>query len=77
MDCVNCARVGSKYCSDQCGLTVASLRWVNYRAATILLIQMAVTVCIGEFYALSCILVKVLFVYVYWILYYLLCQITM
>jgi len=26
MECINCARVGSKYCSDQCGLTVASLR---------------------------------------------------
>jgi len=26
MDCVNCARVGSKYCSDQCGLNVASRR---------------------------------------------------
>ena len=26
MECVKSARVGSKYCSDQCGLTVASLR---------------------------------------------------
>jgi len=26
MDCVNCARIGSKYCSDQCGLSLASLR---------------------------------------------------
>jgi len=26
MDCINCARIGSKYCSDQCGLSLASLR---------------------------------------------------
>jgi len=26
VDCINCARVGSKYCSDQCGLSLASLR---------------------------------------------------
>ena len=30
MDCINAARVGSKYCSDQCGLTVASLRSVPW-----------------------------------------------
>ena len=26
MNCVNCARVGSKYCSDQCGTSLATLR---------------------------------------------------
>lgn len=26
LECTNCARVGSKYCSDQCGLSLASLR---------------------------------------------------
>jgi len=26
MECINCARIGSKYCSDQCGLSLASLR---------------------------------------------------
>ena len=26
MDCINSARIGSKYCSDQCGLSLASLR---------------------------------------------------
>ena len=26
IDCVNTARVSSKYCSDQCGLSLASLR---------------------------------------------------
>jgi len=26
MECTKCARVGSKYCSDQCGLSVASFR---------------------------------------------------
>ena len=26
IDCINTARVGSKYCSDQCGLSLASLR---------------------------------------------------
>ena len=29
MDCINAARLGSKYCFDQCGLTVAYLRSVS------------------------------------------------
>jgi len=26
MECINCARIDSKYCSDQCGLSLASIR---------------------------------------------------
>ena len=31
MNCVNCARVGSKYCSDQCGTSLATLRIYQVR----------------------------------------------
>jgi len=46
MDCVNCARVGSKYCSDQCGTNVASLR--IYQTLPERLREWSMTSCMAE-----------------------------